>query len=389
MAKVKSRAFFPLVLFAGAILAFAMFKNSSQTLNIQNPEKIRQTAVSIHNQCTLKNPTCYQDRIQSELLDVYKTQTVLEAINDYDTYFSCHAFTHFIGRALYESTQSIPEAYSQINFTCHGGTYHGVIEAYLNDRPEGLLDFTGGQIEEICMESKTKTDKNPEAVESECFHGFGHAFMYVTDSNLKKSLELCDMIIPQFQERCFGGAFMENSTSSTNVDHPTQWLKEGDKFYPCTILSEKYLTQCYFYQSTYLLMTSDHNYQKVFGDCYTLDGKNRQYCYMGIGAILASVSNERSVQFASTVCNIPQGEARQLCIEGAVPSMLQRWGGNVEKIVEFCNLSAADLQEVCFLKLGTFAQSWYNREKLEAICKSLENYQEACMGTTNVKLLFR
>lgn len=388
MAKVKSRTFFPLLLFALAILAFAIARNPVPSLNNYDPEKIRQTAVSIHNQCTLKNPTCYQDRIQSELLDVYKTQTVLEAINDYDTYFSCHAFTHFIGRALYQSTKSIPEAYSQINFTCHGGTYHGVIEAYLNDRPEGLVNFSGEQIEKICQDSKVKTDKNPEAVESECFHGFGHAFMYVTDSNLPKSLELCGQISPQFQERCFGGAFMENSTSSTNRDHPTQWLKEGDKFYPCTILAQKYLTQCYFYQANYLIMSKEHNFKSVFEDCYTLSGKNEDYCHMGIGAILASVTNERGVEFSATVCNLAQGKARQLCIEGAVPSMLQRWGGETQKIITFCNLQALDLQEVCFLKLGTNAQAWYKLEKVEDICQSLQNYQEACLGNSQNKLKY-
>lgn len=373
-----------------ATIIFAI-KSEKQKPDV-NPklvEKIRKVALEIDKNCTMKNPTCYQSHIQSKLLAHYPTETVLMAINDYDQYFSCHAFTHFLGRALYQKTQSIPDAYSQINFTCHGGAYHGVIESYLNDRPEYLISFTGEQIENICQGSFSKANnKNPEAIKNECLHGFGHAFMYVTTSDLPKSLSLCDRLKDEFQERCFGGAFMENSTSSTNRDHPTNWLKAGDKFFPCTILEEKYLNQCYFYQANYLVMSTDHNFKGVFSDCYTLQGIRRDYCHMGVGAILASVTNERGVDFSSTVCDLAEGRARQLCIEGAVPSMLQRWGGDTKKIVEFCNLTAADLREVCFLKLGTVAKYWYKDESIENICKNIGNYQEACMGKSEIKLMY-
>lgn len=354
----------------------------------QSIETIRQIAIDINKECTLKNPACYQNSISEKLLSTYSTAQILNSISDFDTYFSCHAFTHYLGRALYEKTGSVPDAYSQINFTCHGGTYHGVIEAFLNDRPDKLINFTGTDIEKTCEDSKAKTDKNPAAVFTECLHGFGHAFMFVTNSDLPESLTLCDQLKPELQERCWGGAFMENSTSSTNRDHPTVWLKDSDKFYPCTILNQKYLNQCYFYQANYLIMTTNHNFKSVFNDCYTLPLSHQNYCIMGIGASLASLANETSIEKAASVCSIAAGYARNICIEGAVPSMMQRWGGQAEKIIEFCQASGQDPSHLCFVKLGYVYKSWHGEDKWKNFCSSLKSFKNDCLGESEVKLSY-
>lgn len=351
-------------------------------------EEIRKIAKSINDDCQKKDADCFETSVRQKLLDVYPTYQILDAIYDWDTYFSCHAFTHFLGRALYQKTQSIPDSYSQINFTCHGGAYHGVIEAYLSQRNLTISSIDGDQIEQVCRDSRTKTDKNPEAVFSECLHGFGHAFMFTTDAELVTSLSYCDKLKVEFRERCYGGAFMENSTSSTNRDHPSRYLKADDKFFPCTILENQYLNQCYFYQANYLIMTSNHNFQKVFSDCYTLSQNQYNYCIMGIGAILASVSNETSIENAASVCGQAKDSARTICIEGAVPSLLQRYGGEVEKIIMFCNLSPDDLKDACFRKLGISSKIWHTDEQVESICQKTGIYHDACIGKKTVELFF-
>lgn len=335
----------------------------------------------------MANAACFEQKIANDLLNKYPTYQILEAIYDYDTYFSCHAFSHFLGRALYQKTQSIPDAYSQINFTCHGGMYHGVIEAYLekSNWQENVNDIN---LETVCQDSNAKTDKNPQAVFRECLHGFGHAFMFVTNSDLPRSLILCDQLKVELQETCWGGAFMENSTSSTNLDHPTQWLKEGDKFFPCTILPEKYLNQCYYYQSNYLLMTSNHNFQKVFIDCNSLKENQLDYCVMGIGAILASVSNEQGIEKAAGVCHLAKQALQNTCIEGAVPSLMQRYGGQMAKVIEFCHMVDTALKEHCFAKLGKVAKNWHTQKQQEDSCQNVQDFKEACLGNSQIELLF-
>ncbi len=372
--QTKASHFF--LLFAGVVALVVILvtifdfnqigKSTRSISNQETLEAIRTKSRDVYNKCKGQQASCYEELSRKELLDYYSTPQILSALYDFDTYFSCHAFTHFVGRALYKKTKSIADSYSQIDFTCHGGAYHGVIEAYLDEKKLNLGDVTGDELRTICLDSRTKTDKNPSQVYAECLHGFGHAFMFITDSDLPLSLVYCDHFgLVKDREPCYGGAFMENSTSSTNPDHPPKWIKEDDKFYPCTILAEKYQNQCYFYQANYLIKTSVHNYNKVFADCEELNRSHRTNCLLGLGANLAGFSRKAGTSGAAQICSLGKNDAASLCIEGAVPSFMARYGGETSKLIEFCNRVADSLKELCFVKLGNVARSWYQNEEVK------------------------
>ncbi|MEK9146783.1 MAG: hypothetical protein AAB639_01130 [Patescibacteria group bacterium] len=352
----------------------------------KNLETIRKITIDINDKCKTEPATCYEEAARRQLLDKYETREILAAIYDFDKYYSCHAFTHFLGRALYKKIGSIPDAYSQVDFTCHGGTYHGVLEAFLDERKTTIDEISGKELAQICADSPKKAKKSQDQIITECFHGYGHAFMFITESDLPKSLAYCDKLDPIYQERCWGGTFMENSTSSTNIDHPTQWLKADDKFYPCTILESRYLAQCYFYQANYLLKETNRDWNRVFLDCQELkDTTPHDYCILGMGAQLASVSNEQGISVAASVCQkAPNQDDAYICIEGAVPSLFARYGGDTPQIHEFCQKVTLFLREFCFAKLGSVAKTYwqYDRPKLQEICNKTRQYQNACLEGT-------
>ncbi len=353
--------------------------------NPQHSDAIRKITIDINEKCKSEPAVCYEQGVRTQLLDKYPTKEILAAIYDFDKYYSCHAFAHFIGRALYKKTGSIPDAYSQIDFTCHGGTFHGVLEAFLDERKTTIEELSGDDLQQICSDSPKKSDKNASQIFTECLHGFGHAFMFITDANLPASLAHCDKLDAIYKERCWGGAFMENSTSSTNIDHPTQWLKADDKFFPCTILDERYASQCYFYQANYLLKITNRDWKRVFADCGELtDLKAHDYCILGAGAQLASVSNEQGVTTAANVCHIAKDNDAFVCIEGAVPSLFARYGGDAPQIFEFCAKVAPFLKEFCFAKLGSVAKTYwqYDQTRLEEACQKAKDYQNACLDGT-------
>ena len=354
--------------------------NEADFLVQGDKEEIRIVAREISERCRNEQAECWEEGVGRDLLDKYKLLAVFDAIYDWDVHFSCHAFTHYIGRAVYKKNGNIPDSYALVNYTCHGGAFHGVMEAFLDERKQTIDELDGVKIDEICKSSKSLIKKEPDMIYYECFHGFGHAFMFVTNANLTFSLKYCDRMIGEsFREACYGGSLMENSTSSTNKDHRSEWLKEDEKFYPCTILGEKYLNQCYFYQANYLLMKTNRDFKQTFEDCYSLpDPVFTDYCILGIGAQLASVSNEQGMDRASGVCPIAQGDARNICIEGAVPSIFDRYGGNPAKPIEFCALTAVDLRGFCFGKVGSVAVRWNG--DLDKICKSVQNYVDDCFG---------
>lgn len=386
MSRTLYLLFFLLVAAILIIIANPGTKTLPPTENPQDLEKIRALTRQITEHCqeqTTDQAPCYQNEVSSKLLNVYPTEQILEAIYDYDVYFSCHAFTHFIGQALYLKLGNIADAYSQVNFTCHGGAYHGVMEAFLNQRKTTIDRISGPTLEQVCQDSPKKVNKNPSQIFTECLHGFGHAFMFITDSNLSTSLTYCDKLDPQYQERCWGGAFMENSTSSTKADHPTKWLKTDDKFYPCTILENRYLKQCYFFQANYLLKITNRDYVQVFNDCGQLkDQGSHDYCVLGLGAQLASVSNEHGVDAAAGVCPLaPDKNDAHVCVEGAIPSLFARYGGDAPQIFEFCRQIAPFLRQFCFAKLGHVAKTYweYPRQGLENICNNAGEFKEACL----------
>lgn len=354
-------------------------------------EKIRQIAKGIFEECRMEDGECYEEKVASRLLDKYQTENILKAVYDYDVYFSCHAFTHFLGRALYRNLKNVADAYSQINFTCHGGSYHGVLEAFLDERKTPIDDLSGKDLEQICSDSPKKSKKNKDQIFTECLHGFGHAFMFITDADLPAALAYCDKLDAVHRERCFGGVFMENSTSSTNSDHPTKWLREGDNFFPCTILGEQYLNQCYFYQANYLLKITNRDYKQVFADCsVVVNSVNHDYCVLGLGAQLASVSNERGVDVAAAVCQIGQDNDAFTCIEGAVPSLFARYGGNAPQIFDFCRKVTPFLSEFCFAKLGSVARTYwqYSDNRLQSICQNAGQFLNACMGSSDINFRY-
>lgn len=391
----KPKRPFLLVLFLVTLLIFVLAQTKqkatqpslSQTIaNTQNTDTIRKITIEITEKCKPQPAICYEEGARTQLLDKYPTTEILSAIYDFDKYYSCHAFAHFLGRALYKKLGSIPDAYSQVDFTCHGGAYHGVLEAYLDERKITVDSLSGKDLEKICSDSPKKVEKNASQVFTECLHGFGHAFMFITDSDLPKSLAYCDKLDLQYQERCWGGAFMENSTSSTNIDHPTQWLKANDKFYPCTILDSRYLKQCYFYQANYLLKITNRDWKRVFADCGQVkDPGQHDYCILGAGAQLASVSNEQGVTTAANVCQIAKDNDAYVCIEGAIPSLFARHGGDAPQIFEFCSKVALFLREFCFAKLGSVAKTYwqYTNARLEEACQKAQLYKNACLDGTD------
>lgn len=389
--KQKMRLSLTLLLILLAILVLIPAKKTTQapaSSTVASPnytDTIRKITIEITEKCKPQPAICYEEGARSELLDKYPTAEILSAIYDFDKYYSCHAFAHFLGRALYKKTGSIPDAYSQVDFTCHGGAYHGVMEAFLDARKTTIDDLSAKDLAQICSDSHKLSQKSQNQIFTECLHGFGHAFMFITESDLPKSLTYCDKLDPIYQERCWGGALMENSTSSTNIDHPTQWLKADDKFYPCTILDNRYLKQCYFYQANYLLKITHRDWKRVFADCGQIkDPGQHDYCILGAGAQLASVSNEQGVATAANVCAIAKDNDAYVCIEGAVPSLFSRYGGDASQIHQFCAKSTLFLREFCFAKLGSVAKTYwqYDQTRLEEACLNAQLYKNACLDGT-------
>lgn len=273
-----------------------------------------------------------------------------------EVYARCHEVTHYLSRNEFEKVQSINKVYSQCDSTCHGGCYHGTLEAYLKDKG---LDKEGVKREfaKICG---VRDEYSSPLVFNECLHGLGHAAMFITDMDLLTSLSYCDLISGgDGRERCFGGVFMENSSSSTSFDHKSQFIKADDLFYPCNSLEEKYQPLCWRYQSSYFAEISKNNWPKVVDLCLKIPKLYQEECFRTIGTNQVGFTQDSLVMKAN--CELaPEGNLQNICIVGVVSSFAYRFVGDSSKMINFCSLVSKQDQEDCFRQIGASFLDWTN-----------------------------
>lgn len=276
-----------------------------------------------------------------------------------EVYARCHEVTHFLSRSEYEKLGSIAAVYAGCNSTCHGGCYHGTLEAYLKEKN---LDTKGvtRQFSRICGKEE---DYNAPIVFNECLHGLGHAAMYVTEADLPLSLSFCDLLPSQDgKERCYSGAFMENSSSSTNRDHPGKFVKADDPFYPCNSLEEKYLRLCWRYQSSYFSIISNQDWNKVISLCKQVPGKYQEECFRTIGTNQVGFTSD--MKKMEDDCNLVPEEFQDICIAGVVSSFAYRFVGDSSKMINFCSIVEMQEKEACFKQIGLGVLDWTGDSQL-------------------------
>ena len=315
---------------------------------------------------------CYKDvaTLFYDQFGLKKTLELLKTNEDYqEVYARCHEVTHYLSRAEYEKQNSISGVYSQCDSTCHGGCYHGTLEAFLKEKTADYGFNLDRDFSKICG----KKDNYQKPIEfNECLHGLGHAAMFIFDMELKKSLALCDSLgDAEPIERCHTGAFMENSSSSTSFDHQSKYIKADDPFYPCNALEEKYQAVCWQYQSSYFSIINHQDWKKIAELCLQIPNEYQDRCFRTIGT--NQVGFTTSLQQMKEDCGImPSPRFKDVCVSGVVSSLSYRFVGDYQKIIDFCLFVDPENQESCFKQMGTGLLDWNTDKDLaKEHCKQI------------------
>ncbi len=284
-----------------------------------------------------------------------------------EVYARCHEVTHYLSRNEFEQQQNIAKVYAKCDATCHGGCYHGTLEAYLKKQEDSGKSVTQ-EFPKICGDKETYQ----KPIEyNECLHGLGHAAMFVTDMELLESLKFCDTLSnPEHEERCQTGVFMENSSSSTSFDHKSKYIREGDPFYPCNILEEKYQSVCWQYQSSYFSILVSQDWKKVSDLCLKIPGQYQDRCFRTIGT--NQVGFTTSLLTMKQDCDIVPSQFRDICVIGVVSSLSYRFVGDTQKMIDFCKITNQENRESCFKQMGFGFLDWdRNQEVAKRECQKI------------------
>ncbi len=289
---------------------------------------------------------CYQKRyrelvlgsgVEAAFVELKDEHTKDEFVRD-----NCHQLTHVIGRAAAELYGDLPTTYGWGDGFCMAGYYHGAMEAVVAKiGADQILQVA----DTLCSEMGER--QRHSFLHYDCAHGLGHGFMGVLGNELFESLEACDALMDGWErEHCYNGVFMENLPDSDNRSHPSKYLKEDQPLYPCTVVEDRYKTQCYQKQTSYALKTQDRDFAKVFELCSTVEDAYRPTCYQSLGR---DASGNSSSDVAKTRAACMQGqdyEARSNCVIGAVKDFISYYHSD-RQASELCESFEADLREVC------------------------------------------
>jgi len=321
---------------------------------------------------------CYKQVAQLffDQLGFSQTFQLLKANEKYpEVYARCHEATHYLSRLELDRQKSISKVYAQCDSTCHGGCYHGTLEAYLKNEQEKKDFKLSERFATVCGK---QSDYQKPFEFNECLHGMGHAAMFITDMELLESLNLCDTI-PRIdhRERCYTGVFMENSSSSTSFDHQSKYIKRDDPYYPCNTLEEKYLSLCWQYQSSYFALINNQDWGMVASMCLQIPQAYQDRCFRSIGT--NQVGFTQSLNLMRDDCEMmPTEHFQDVCVGGVISSFAYRFVGDTQKMTDFCDLVSSNHQETCFKQMGTAFLEWtVDKNQALATCKQISDPQGA------------
>ena len=223
---------------------------------------------------------------------------------------SCHDAAHVVGRVSYEAFG--PVAFALSGHECQAGSMHGATEALFAERGTSRL---AEDIDAVCSNAQ-----NPFVLH-QCHHGVGHGLTAWTSYEIHEALELCDVIREASGRRsCYSGVFMENVVGGLSglMGHQTQYLRDDDPHFPCDVVAPEYAPDCYFFQTSHMLIVFDGDYAAVARECATLSDRSRLLCFGSYGRDVGAATRGDPEGAVRLCRHAPAGSDRVDCIAGAV-----------------------------------------------------------------------
>lgn len=222
--------------------------------------------------------------------DINSIFTVFDAIESNPTLaVSCHEVGHSLGHEAYElygfsgaMTFSNPErkTHTSVENICAGGYMHGILEEVFIHQPE------------LKNEPGLLCSGVPSANAASCYHGVGHALMFVNKREISASLDGCrGLANVNNTSRCFEGVWMEEFWGS--IEHAATTTLGWDANHPlapCIAAAADAKPACFLYSSFGYLRNNPQQYAGAVALCTKsgLSENSAEYCLKGVGITMIS-----------------------------------------------------------------------------------------------------
>jgi hypothetical protein len=313
-------------------------------------------------------PACYREALTAQVAQsgVAGAIAALRALarTDPSVDHEGHVYAHGIGIEGYLHAKSVPATFEHCPAEFASGCGHGVIQAYL----ESQTAVDSATINALCEPYHAPGRTQWQLFQ--CVHGMGHGLNMMYQGDLPRALSTCDLLGQGWDRAsCYGGAFMENIMSEISPHHPASELTaeghevghEGHEtfkrldrsqpLYPCSIMAQKYLPQCYEIHTAAILHFTRGSIPKTAAICDTAPADMRPVCYQSLGRDITAKARRRPERVRS-YCDQGSEQYRSWCYYGAAKSLID-WGARAEDGIAFCRIvGTARGALLCFRAVG-------------------------------------
>ena len=248
-----------------------------------------------------------------EYMEIYGPANTLNLLRqgEIETGIDCHSGAHHLGRMAFAEFGAA--AVLGVDEVCQSGVRHGVMEQLFVSR--GITNLAE-DVGALCPSAEVPF------IRHQCLHGVGHGVMAWTAYELEDALGLCDRLgdgDDLTKRSCYTGVFMENVVSglSGEVGQTSTYVDDEDPHYPCNALPERYVNDCYWYQTSQMLNVFHHDLSRVPEACQEAPPNARRACFGSWGRDVGGTHRGNPYLIAQYCRLSPTLGLQGDCIDGA------------------------------------------------------------------------
>jgi hypothetical protein len=386
---------FTLILFAltGSLIyikSTTIIKTKSSDLGLL-AEQIIQTCKGFKNR-----QTCYEKKIPKlmyapSFLPMQQAFDVTEKVQKIDPdYGYCHVTGHHLSQ---QEVRKNPDDWKSVLTKCPvagcaNGCIHGVfMEKFNTDTfSDQQINSLSQDLKNVCIKNELWNPTSSET--SGCFHALGHAAMYLTEANVKRSIQFCYKVADSNSElfyNCYQGVFMQIFQPLEAEDRQLV-----AKIEPKT--QEEAVNFCYRYTGYQKITCLNQMWPLFFEQfkipekldtyCKYYDPKDKQRCYSTAISILTS-NLKLDVNFMLNYCSKLTHPLPGECLGQSASRMFEIDIQNKEKALTLCTKgSNIDPKGICFQRLISMSNKVFRDPQSEKpqFCNSLpQEWQRKCL----------
>lgn len=400
---IKEPTFLFSFLLAATVIYFLVFflVGSPVSTEEEQMSSLKEQAARLVELCKdeERRDFCYEEevpKLQGELNTDEMFELIREIRRQDPEYLFCHVLAHELGEyevALDPNNWIDAIAKGPTDGLCSNGYTHGAILARFNYE-EFSDDQFDKALEDFAIACEEREGWHPTTLtRAMCYHGLGHVFIHITETDVDKSIMACDRVSHKedgrdFMDVCLEGIYMQLFQPLEPEDF---WLLEFlevqpsrdniDQFCSDHSSTDRQYAACwreawpFFFEE---MKTSEG----LLNYCNALEDEGyRQQCFVTAVTINGRLNLGDPSRIAD-VCNGLPAEQSGLCLSRGANAYVEEDHHATAEAIHMCTLGASEAsREECYGYLARIASYNFHRDSdaFNNMCSSLpEHWQSRC-----------